>query len=108
MSHITAKIKKDISFNNKDYYFLIVKKPTNHNQEFANAFICSLKTLSKINSTGNNLPFQCKWSENIEPIWRDYDSAYNFILECYGKSLQKRAERYEEFKKHFPDINLYN
>ena len=104
--NILPKIKSNLKENSNDYYFLVVKKPTRTNNDIPNAFLCSLKTLKTIKSSGDNLPFQCKWVQNIKPQIRSYHEAYHFILKSYGKSLRKRAKRYESFKKCFPDINL--
>ncbi len=106
MIDIVPKIKSNMKENNNDYYFLVIKKPTRKNDNYPNSFLCSLKTLKIIKPAGNNLPFQCHWGQNIEHHPRSYQEAYNFILKSYGKSLRQRAERYESFKKYFPDIDL--
>ena len=102
-SNTVGKLKINLRKNEKNYYFLIIKKPTKNNKNFPKSFLCSLRTLKEINPSGDNLPFQCHWGKNIEPSsYRSYKEICNFLLKTYGKSLKLRADRYTDFKECFP------
>lgn len=89
--------------NDADYYFLAVETrgPTTVPRR---AFICSMRTLARVVPSGDNLPFQCRWSECREPKPRNYQEAKRFLLGNFRASLEKRAERLGVFKGHFPGI----
>lgn len=80
---------------NKDYYFLVVDK-----DDTSNVFFSSLKTLKSISPNGNNLPFQCKWSENNIRTKRTFIEERDFILTCFKESIEKRETTGQEFRKH--------
>ena len=48
--------------NNRDYYIIALNKTTGE------CHLQSLKSLEKITSNGNNLPFQIKWKDNMTPV----------------------------------------
>ena len=102
---IVKKLRRNLRNNDKNFYFLIIKKNNKKNKNLPKVFLCSLRTLKEINSSGDNLPFQCNWGENIEPsTYRSNAEMRDFLLKSYGKSLKLRAERYKDFKKCFPDM----
>jgi hypothetical protein len=93
------KLKENMGTNqNKDYYFLVVNK-SHANDVFANG----LKSLHKLQSNGNNLPFQCRWDENRECQQRTFAQAEDFLLSAFGESIKLRAEIYFNFKRLFPN-----
>lgn len=81
---------------NKDYYFLIINK--NNPQEI---FINTLRGIKTLQPNGNNLPFQCKWSDNKEIENRTFDESKDFILSKFGASIKLRADIYFNFKRFF-------
>ena len=89
-------LKENMQENSKDYYFLVVNK-NNPND----IFTTSLKRLKDIKPEGNNLPFQAKWDANREIITRDFDSAKDFLLDAFEKSLKLRADAYLSYKRYF-------
>lgn len=82
-----------------DYYFLVVNK-----YDTSDTWIASLKTIRTLVSNGNNLPFQCRWSENRVPIYRSHSDAVDFILRKFGDSVRKRAQIYIDWQSHFPEF----
>ena len=97
--HYFEKLKENIGMDkNKDYYFLIFNK-----QNPANIFVNTLKGLQKLQTNGNNLPFQCKWDDNKEYKNRSFPKAAEFILSTFGESIKLRSEIYFNFKKYFPE-----
>ena len=104
-SNIIRKLKINLHNNEENYYFLIIKKPSKNNKNFPKSFLCSLRTLKEIIPSGDNLPFQCNWEKNIEPSsYRNYNEICDFLLKNYGRSLKLRADRYDNFKKFFPNM----
>ncbi|MBE8182588.1 MAG: hypothetical protein HAW61_03580 [Candidatus Portiera sp.] len=92
--------------NEEDFYFLVINKTSKaaiENEPLLKSYLFSLKTLKEVKPNGNNLPFQCVWKNNTVPVSRTYEEAKSFLLKSYGDSLRKRNERYEEFKKCFPE-----
>lgn len=78
--------------NNRDYYIFTLNKVTNE------VHLASLKTLAKITPNGNNLPFQIKWRENTEPVYRTHRQAYEFLVECYKQSVRKKISAHDGFE----------
>ncbi|WP_104640649.1 restriction endonuclease [Helicobacter bizzozeronii] len=72
-----------------DYYFLVVNK-----NDPKDCFWTSLKRIETLNSTGNNLPFQCKWNKNRGFSKRNEIEATRYILNVYWESWKKRVEGY--------------
>ncbi len=91
-----STLRENMQENSKDYYFLIVNK-NNPNDIFAT----SLKRLKDIKPEGNNLPFQAKWDANREIVQRDFESAKDFLLGVFEKSLKLRADAYLSYKRYF-------
>ncbi len=85
----------------KDYYFLVVDKRPDPEEPMA--WIASLKTLNTLVPNGNNLPFQCRWSENKIPHGRNTKEATEFLLSHLAKSIKLRAQILDEFKQYFPE-----
>ena len=76
----------------RDYYIIVLDKTTNK------VYLQSLKSLQKLTSNGNNLPFQIKWKDNTHPIERNYLQAYNFLIECYKQSVRKKISSHDGFE----------
>ena len=76
----------------RDYYIIVLDKTTNR------VYLQSLKSLQKLTSNGNNLPFQIKWKDNTHPIERNYLQAYNFLIECYKQSVRKKISSHDGFE----------
>lgn len=67
--------------NDRDYHIIVLDKNTKK------VYLNSLKSLTKLTPNGNNLPFQIKWVDNLIPVSRTHRQAYEFIVECYKKSV---------------------
>ena len=67
--------------NDRDYYILVVDKKT------GKAHLTSLKSLSKLTSNGNNLPFQIRWADNLVPQSNTFAEARDLIIGAYKKSV---------------------
>ena len=93
------RLASNIKENDKDYYFLVLNKD-NPRQ----ILVQGLKTIRELVPNGNNLPFQCNWGNNIEPVNRPFDNAKDYLLSCLGKSTKLRANIHYQFEEHFPDI----
>ena len=74
--------KEDIT---ADYFFLVLFK------EQGSLFFTSLKRLETIVSNGNNLPFQCKWENNLKYTERSCLEQSKYILNTYIDSFMKRT-----------------
>lgn len=104
--NIIKKMNNDIQANDEDFYFLVINKKLNKPKKddcLENAYLFSLRTLEKVTSNGNNLPFQCVWRKNFTQVSRTYAEAKSFLLKSFGDSLRKRSARYDEFKQYFPE-----
>lgn len=77
--------------NNRDYYIISV------NKDDSSVHLTSLRSLQKLTSNGNNLPFQIQWKNNTEPVDRTYDEAYRFIVGCYKESVSKKLSVHKLF-----------
>tara|TARA_B100000287_G_C20532532_1_gene741459 strand:- start:406 stop:1005 length:600 start_codon:yes stop_codon:yes gene_type:complete len=75
----------------RDYYIIVLDKTTNR------VYLQSLKSLNKLTPNGNNLPFQIKWKDNVEPVQRNYGQAYDFLIECYKESVRKKIASHDGF-----------
>ena len=89
-------LRENLTPNPKDYYFLIINK-----DDSRDIFATSLKCLKHIIPNGNNLPFQAKWDANREIIERDFETAKDFLLGVFEKSLKLRADAYLLYKRYF-------
>ena len=78
--------------NNRDYYIIALNKTTGE------CHLQSLKSLEKLTSNGNNLPFQIKWKDNVTPVTRTHRQAYEFIVECYKDSVRKKISSHDGFE----------
>ena len=74
--------------NNRDYYIISMDKVSGE------CHLSSLKTLSKLTPNGNNLPFQIKWADNINPVQRTGCEAYEFLIGCYKESVKKKLAQH--------------
>ena len=79
--------------NNRDYYIITLNKVTNE------VCLASLKTLAKLTSNGNNLPFQIKWRDNTQPVQRTHRQAYDFLVESYKESVRKKISAHDGFEE---------
>lgn len=79
--------------NNRDYYIIVVDKGTRE------VYLQSLKSLNKLTANGNNLPFQIKWRDNIQPVQRDYGQAYEFLVGCYKESVLRKINAHNGFEQ---------
>jgi hypothetical protein len=79
--------------NNRDYYIIVVDKST------SKVYLQSLKSLQKLTPNGNNLPFQIKWADNIQPVQRDYRQAYDFLVGCYKESVRRKINAHDGFEE---------
>ena len=77
----------------RDYYIIVLNKVTKQ------VHLTSLKSLNKLTSNGNNLPFQIKWRDNVSPIERTYLQAYDFLIECYKESVRKKITSHDGFEE---------
>lgn len=74
-----------ISNDDKDYYFIVYFK------ESGEFLFSSLKRLQVLVPNGNNLPFQCKWNDNILPSSRTPEEQNLYILNTFIDSFQKKV-----------------
>jgi hypothetical protein len=79
--------------NGRDYYIIVIDKGTKK------VYLNSLKSLSKLTANGNNLPFQIKWVDNLIPIQRTHRQAYEFIVECYKKSVAAKINAHPIYQQ---------
>ena len=87
-----ALIQHSSEDNHRDYYIISLNKVTNE------VHLSSLKTLRKITPNGNNLPFQIKWADNIEPVQRTHRQAYEFLVESYKESVRRKISAHDGFE----------
>ena len=59
------RLEEDIKKNNRDYYFMVLNKKLSEASGFAETEIHALKGLQSLVPNGNNLPFQCIWTETV-------------------------------------------
>lgn len=81
------------NITNRDYYIIVLNKATGV------VYLQSLKSLNKLTSNGNNLPFQIKWKDNILPEYRNYRQSYDFLIECYKESVRKKIGSHDGFEE---------
>jgi hypothetical protein len=79
--------------NNRDYHIISLNKITNE------VHLSSLKTLAKIVPNGSNLPFQIKWADNLQPVQRTHRQSYEFLVECYKKSVIQKVSAHDGFEE---------
>jgi hypothetical protein len=83
----------------KDYYILVVSK-----KDAGDVFCTSLKQIRTLVANGNNLPFQCNWGSNRNPLMRTHDAAVKFLLGKFYESVKLRANILEEFEAKLGDV----
>ena len=78
-----------------DYGFLIVDKNTKK------LYVTSIKNLDVryLVSNGNNLPFQCNWSENYKFTNRTVEEQSKYLMEIYFQSWLKKLNGFEPLMK---------
>ena len=76
----------------RDYYIIVLDKTTKK------VYLQSLKSLQKLTSNGNNLPFQIKWKDNTHPIESNYLQSYDFLIQCYKDSVRKKILSHDGFE----------
>lgn len=72
-------------YNHKDYFFVIYFKDT---ETF---LFTSLKRIETLTPNGSNLPFQCKWKNNLIYTQRDEKEQSEYILNTFIDSFIKKA-----------------
>ena len=92
-----ANVKKYLT-TGYDYYFLIVNK-----KNTSDVFWTSLKRINRLVPNGNNLPFQCDWSQERTWNHRSELEAIDYILEIYCESWDKKISGYPEEIRSFLD-----
>jgi len=75
----------------RDYYIIVLDKTTKK------VYLQSLKSLQKLTSNGNNLPFQIKWKDNVKPVERTYLQSYDFLIDSYKESVTKKIMSHEGY-----------
>lgn len=96
-------VEKYNPFTEADYYLIIYNKNTNK------IFFSSLKRVNELTSNGNNLPFQCKWSEkNLNYSTRSIEEQCKYLMNVYIESWQKKlnTEAFEYLFKWSNDNNV--
>lgn len=83
-----------------DYYFLVVNK-----NNTSDCFWTSLKRIKTLTSNGNNLPFQCDWSQNRDFSNRSETEAIQYILKTYIESWEKKVNGYPFILKEMLENN---
>lgn len=79
--------------SNADYYFIIYFKT----EEIF--LFTSLKRINVLVPNGNNLPFQCKWSDNDTMTMRSVEDQCNYLMETYYTSWIKKVNGIEPLLK---------
>ena len=77
--------------SSRDYYIIVLDKTTKK------VYLQSLKSLQKLTSNGNNLPFQIKWRDNVKPVERTYLQSYDFLIDSYKESVTKKIMSHEGY-----------
>ena len=72
-----------------DYYFVIYFK------ESETFLVTSLKRIQTLVSNGNNLPFQCKWSDNDVFSTRSTEEQVKYLMDIYYDSWLKKIGGFE-------------
>lgn len=89
-------LKENLKETEKDYYFLVINK-----EDTNDVFINSLKNISSLQPSGNNLPFQIKWCDNKKLNPKSWVATKKLLLNTLGKSLRLRADAFVSFQKYF-------
>lgn len=84
------KLRENLNYNcDADYYFIIYFKETE------NFLVTSLKRIQTLTPNGNNLPFQCKWSDNDVFSTRSLEEQTKYIMDIYYDSWIKKVGGFE-------------
>ena len=76
----------------RNYYFIVLDKNT------GKVYLQSLLTLARLTPNGNNLPFQIVWKDNIVPVQRTFQEAYDFLIGGFKESVKKLLEAHAEYE----------
>jgi hypothetical protein len=88
------KITENFNPNSEaDYYFIVYFK----NEEMF--LFTSLKRINILVPNGNNLPFQCKWSDNDIITTRSIEDQCDYLMEIYYTSWIKKVNGIEPLLK---------
>ena len=68
-----------------DYYYLVLFKDTRR------ILFTSMKHLRIVEPNGHNLPFQCRWSDNMTDAQRCSNLQCQYLMDTYLESFQQRA-----------------
>ena len=99
-----ASLKENEKPNDEDYYYLVVGKKEDPGSKYR-AFLCSIKTLRKVMPNGSNMPFQCRWKECYEPVYREYEKSREFLLTSWSKSIASRIKQLKGgLPYHYPEL----
>ncbi len=72
-----------------NYYFIVYFK------EQEKFLFTSLKHLDKLVANGNNLPFQCNWSDNLNNTQRSEEEQLKYLMQTYFDSWLKKTGGFE-------------
>lgn len=70
----------------RNYYFIVFDKNT------GKVYLQSLLTLAKLTPNGSNLPFQVYWKDNLVPVERSFQEAYDFLISAFKESVRKKLK----------------
>ncbi len=87
-----SKLADRIRRNDRDYYFLVVNK-----RQPSDIFAVGLKEIANLRPNGSNLPFQCRWKDNMVPQVRPYAEAKRYIIEQFRTSINLRTLKSEKY-----------
>lgn len=80
------QLLNNLKDNDEDYYFIVVFKGT------GKILFTSLKRISKLTPNGNNLPFQCKWNDNLICTTRTRKEQSKYLLDTFIDSFIKKSK----------------
>ena len=87
-------LTKNLNFSSdSDYYFVVYFK------EDEMFLVTSLKRIEELTPNGNNLPFQCNWSENYKFTNRTVEEQSKYLMEIYFQSWLKKLNGFEPLMK---------
>lgn len=69
-----------------DYYYLVLFKNTRQ------LLFTSMKHLRVVKPSGDNLPFQCNWTENMVDAKRQPNMQCSYLMDTYLESFNRRAK----------------
>lgn len=88
-SYNTSLVKYFNPNTETDYYFIVYFKKE---ETF---LFTSLKRLNTLVANGNNLPFQCKWSNNLKNTTRSQNEQCHYLMNVYFDSWIKKISGFE-------------